>query len=94
MSGVSVHDTESPERVRAIMKLAVTADPESGMSLEKVTKFQRKMAKDFPTQIRICEVPPELYQQYRQVESEWRLVQAALSLIFKSSSQSEVERRG
>lgn len=67
------------------MKLAVTVDPESGIHIEKVTRFMREMAKKFPTQIRICEVPSELYQSYQDAETARAIVQTALCELFQNS---------
>ena len=71
------------------MRLIVTSDPETGMSVEKVSVLMKGMARKFPTLVRICDVPSELWEQYREVEAIRKRVQTALYEVFQSASTSK-----
>lgn len=75
------------------MNVVLTADPETGMSLEmraRLHPYERK----HPNQVRVRDVPSALIARYAAARSEWLEVQAILGQHFDSDSHSADGGRG
>ena len=70
------------------MKKVVECDPETGYRLRNVNKSNRKMAAQYPTQLRIRDVPEDVIKRYEIAGALMCMVQLDLQKIFEGDKES------